>query len=115
MHSARRPFLQRLIALLMLCALPLHALALQCEAQRGMSMAIAQIATAQDMEMADSDCPHCHDDCNASALCAAAQLVAITASVPLPAVTGAHAPPQARATERTSHNHPPPERPPRIA
>ena len=119
MHSARSAFLQRLIALLMLCAMPLHALALHCETQRGLSRSIAQTAMAQEsahgMDMTGSDCPHCHDDCSASALCAAAQLVAITSSVPLAAVTGAHAPPQARATERTSHNRPPPERPPRNA
>ncbi|MBP6095078.1 MAG: hypothetical protein KBF58_00655 [Methyloversatilis sp.] len=119
MRPDRKLFLQRLIALLMLCALSLHALALQCEAQRGLSLAIAQIEMAQestqDTDMAGSDCPHCHDDCTRSALCASAQLVAITASVPPLPVAGAHAHPQARATERMSHNHPPPERPPRRA
>lgn len=102
--------LRRLIALLMLCAVPLHAYALHCATQRTLAVAAMQA----DAESGDG-C-HCPDECTAAALCAAAHLLAIE-----PALTAdAAAPRQSSALPLPTDRVParalaPPERPPRTA
>lgn len=102
--------LRRLIALLMLCAVPLHAYALHCATQRTLAVA------AMQADAESGHACHCPDDCSAAALCAAAHLLAIE-----PALTAdAAAPRQSSALPLPTDRVParalaPPERPPRTA
>ncbi len=109
MKFARLP-LRRLIALLMLCALPLHAYALHCATQRALAVAAMQ---------ADAEAGHacqCPDDCSAAALCAAAHLLALepalTADTTASRQSSALPVPTDRVPARALA---PPERPPRTA
>jgi hypothetical protein len=107
MKFARLP-LRRLIALLMLCALPLHAYALHCATQRTLAVA------AMQADAESGHACHCPDDCAAAALCAAAHLLALepanTADAAAPRQSSARPAPADRVAARTLA---PPERPPR--
>lgn len=107
MHLARHPRLRHLIALLMLCALPLHACALYCSAHCALTKAAVQIDTP------GHDCG-CDDDGARSALCAAAQTVAIAQSATLLALPGGTDSPVWYDGVARSHIPSPPERPPRL-
>lgn len=102
--------LRRLIALLMLCALPLHAYALHCATQRTLAVAAMQV----DAESGHG-C-HCPEDCTAAALCAAAHLLALepalTADAAAPRQSSALPVPIDRVPARALA---PPERPPHTA
>lgn len=107
MHLARRPLLRRLIALLMLCALPLHAYALHCSTHCALAGAMMEI------DMPGHDCGSCEDTGAQASLCAAAQAIAITQSPPPSAsASAAVLPLQHDAVER-SHIPAPLEKPPR--
>lgn len=107
MHAARHLTLRRLIALLMLCALPLHAYALHCTTHCALAKAMMQI------DMPGHDCDSGEDSGGRSALCAAAQTLAITpSSFPSLPVGFTDAPTPHDPTLR-SHIPSPPERPPR--
>lgn len=107
MHVARRSLLRRLIALLMLCALPLHAYALHCSTHCALAGAMMEI------DMPGHDCGSSENTGAQAAMCAAAQAIAITHSPP-PAATAGSAvlPLQHDAVER-SHIPAPLEKPPR--
>lgn len=109
--------LRRLVALLMLAALPLHALAVHCEVRCTMSGTAVPQAGDMTMQM-DPSCPGCHqaqDDCPHAAQCAAAHAVALPSCPAVCAPEGHH--PTGVQPERAvlSHTCVPPERPPRRA
>lgn len=100
--------LRRLIALLMLCAVPLHAYALHCATQRTLAVAAMQA----DAESGHG-C-HCPDECTAAALCAAAHLLALEPSLTLDTAAAQHATARPAPIDRVpARALAPPERPPR--
>lgn len=107
MHLARRPLLRRLIALLMLCALPLHAYALHCSTHCALAGAM------MDIDMPGHDCGSCEDSGARAALCAAAQAVAITHATPPAVPAGSAVLPLHRDAVVLSHIPAPLEKPPR--
>lgn len=107
MHAARRPLLRRLIALLMLCALPLHAYALHCSTHCALAVAVMEI------DMPGHDCGSCEDQGAQAAMCAAAQAIAITQSPPPAATAGSAVLPLQHDAVQRSHIPAPLEKPPR--
>lgn len=107
MHLARRPLLRRLIALLMLCALPLHAYALHCSTHCMLAGAMMEI------DMPGHDCGSCEDQGAQAALCAVAQAIAITQSPPPASPAGSAVLALHHDTVERSHIPTPLEKPPR--
>lgn len=107
MHLARHLPLRRLIALLMLCALPLHAYALHCSTHCVLAGAMMEI------DMPGHDCGSCEGQGAQAALCAVAQAVAITQSPPPVAPAGSAVLPLQRDAVERSHIPSLLEKPPR--
>lgn len=107
MHVARHLPLRRLIALLMLCALPLHAYALHCSTHCVLAGAMMEI------DMPGHDCGSCDDQGAQAALCAVAQAIAITQSPPPASSAGSAVLALHHDAVERSHIPTPLEKPPR--
>lgn len=107
MYAVHRLPLRRLVALLMLCALPLHAYALHCSTHCVLAGAMMEI------DMPDHDCGSCEDQGAQAALCAVAQAVAITQSPPPASPAGSAVLALHHDAVERSHIPAPLEKPPR--
>lgn len=101
----------RVVACLMLAALPLHALALQCD----LRCALAKEAMQTPMDMTDHDCHEAVKDCPSATQCAAAHAVALLPPAIERFTSGNHPVTAQPAFAVRSHTPLPPERPPRLA